>query len=295
MESSRWQSSPSESDGSIPDLPPGLAVTLPGRGETFVRSGGPLDGPPVVLLHGWTVTADLNFSALYAPLADAGFRVVALDHRGHGGGIRSEERFSLEDCADDVAALADVLGLATFVPLGYSMGGTIAQLVWKRHRSRVSGLVLAATARNFRGGTGDRVYFGGIAALGTAWRFAPDTLRTSAIERLRATRTADLPDWAAEQIRAGDPAVYFDAGAALGAFTSHTWIGEVDVPTAVVVTARDTKIPPHRQRKLAAAIPSAVVLEADADHHCVARNPGAVVPQLVEACRRVAPEAHLAA
>ena len=221
---------------------------------------------------------------------------ISLDHRGHGGGIRTEVRFTLDACADDVVALADRLGLNQFVPLGYSMGGTIAQLVWKRHRSRVSGLVLAATARNFRGGTGDRVYFGGIAALGTAWRFAPDQLRTNAIERLRANRTADLPDWAAEQIRAGDPAVYFDAGAALGAFTSHTWIGEVDVPTAVVITTRDSKIPPHRQRKLAAAITRARPLSRPTPTTTAwPAGPRRSFPQLVEACHQVAGRAHRAA
>jgi pimeloyl-ACP methyl ester carboxylesterase len=268
-------------------LPAGRSVHLTGRGDAFVRSCGPEDGPPLLLLHGWTVTADVNFVNLYGPLAAAGYRVIAPDHRGHGRGLPSSGRFSLEECADDIAALADALGLETFVPLGYSMGGVIAQLLWRRHPGRVTGLVLAATARNFRGGPGDRAYFGGIAALGTAWRLAPGPVRTSAIERLRAARTADLPAWAIEQLRASDPAVFFDAGVALGAFTSHEWIGEVDVPTAVVVTARDSKIPASRQRKLAAAIPASVIVEADADHHCVARNPERIVPELVRAAQLV--------
>ena len=60
-------------------------------------------------------------------------------------------RFRLADCADDVAALADVLGIDSMIPVGYSMGGPIAQLLWHRHRSLVSGMVLCATSRNFRG------------------------------------------------------------------------------------------------------------------------------------------------
>jgi len=55
-----------------------------------------------------------------------------MDHRGHGRGIRSAKPFRLADCADDVAALADRLGIETFIPVGYSMGGTVAQLMWRR-------------------------------------------------------------------------------------------------------------------------------------------------------------------
>src|SRR5438132_3426601 len=47
--------------------------------------------------------------------------------RGHGDGIRAGSRFRLEDCADDIAALAEVLGIGRFVAVGYSMGGMVAQ------------------------------------------------------------------------------------------------------------------------------------------------------------------------
>ncbi len=129
-----------------PKLPHGAAMELPGRGTTFVRT---MDGPPgaatVLLLHGWTATADLNWFACYHPLAEH-YRVVALDHRGHGRGIRTKKGFRLEDCADDAMAVCDVLGLEHVIPIGYSMGGPVAQLVWRRHRERVQGLVLCATS-----------------------------------------------------------------------------------------------------------------------------------------------------
>ena len=80
-----------------------------------------------MLLHGWTATADLNWFTCYAPSAEQ-FRVVALDHRGHGRGMRSRKTFRLEDCADDTVAVCDVLGIDSFIPVGYSMGGPIAQL-----------------------------------------------------------------------------------------------------------------------------------------------------------------------
>ncbi len=75
-----------------PPLPRGRDVELPGRGTTFVREvpapRGRRRAPTVVLLHGWTVTADLNFFRCFGPLGTM-YRVVALDQRGHGRGIRA--------------------------------------------------------------------------------------------------------------------------------------------------------------------------------------------------------------
>jgi pimeloyl-ACP methyl ester carboxylesterase len=52
--------------------------------------------------------------------------VVVFDQRWHGQGI-SSPRFLLEDCADDVGALADALGVDTFVPVGFSMRALVVQ------------------------------------------------------------------------------------------------------------------------------------------------------------------------
>jgi 3-oxoadipate enol-lactonase len=124
-------------------------MELPGRGTTFVRHvEGPPGAPTLVLLHGWTATADLNWFTTYHPLGRQ-YRVIAIDHRGHGRGIRSKKAFRLEDCADDAVAVCDVLGIERFVPVGYSMGGPIAQLIWRQHPERVAGLVLCATSGYF--------------------------------------------------------------------------------------------------------------------------------------------------
>ena len=68
-------------------------------------------------------------------------------------------------------------------------------------------------------------------------------------------------------------------------FNAAPWIGEVDVPTSVVVTTGDHLVPPARQRKLAEAIPGARVLEVDGDHDVCVSGPRRFVPALVEACR----------
>jgi pimeloyl-ACP methyl ester carboxylesterase len=147
-------------DGEWPRLPAGRAVELPGRGRTFVRElPGPEGAPVVVLLHGWTATAALNWAPSFASLAGR-FRVIAIDHRGHGRGLRADASFRLEDCADDVAALVGELGIERCIAVGYSMGGPIAQLLWQRHPRLVGGLVLCATSATFNGTARERMLLG---------------------------------------------------------------------------------------------------------------------------------------
>src|ERR1700733_13244874 len=67
------------------EMPPARTLRVPGRGELFLRDTGG-KGPVVMLLHGWMATADLNWAGAYADLARAGYRVLAIDPRGHGRG-----------------------------------------------------------------------------------------------------------------------------------------------------------------------------------------------------------------
>ena len=136
------------------DRPLTRLVELPGRGTTRVwECAGPPGAGTLMLIHGVAGTAELNWGKVFAPLGRH-FRVVAADLRGHGDGIPLRSRFRLEDCADDVAALAGVLNIRRFAAVGYSMGGMVAQLLYRRHASLLSGLVLCSTAANARGSTG---------------------------------------------------------------------------------------------------------------------------------------------
>src|ERR671934_2900088 len=91
------------------ELPRGCLVYVPGVGELFVRDSGG-NGQPLLLLHGWMFSSDLNWFRTYQPLIDAGYRVLALDHRGHGRGLRADAPFTLTACASDAAALIRELG-----------------------------------------------------------------------------------------------------------------------------------------------------------------------------------------
>jgi 3-oxoadipate enol-lactonase len=271
-------------------LPAGRHIELPGRGTTFVREcDGPSRAPTLMLLHGWTANSAVNWFPSYAALSRR-FRVVAIDHRGHGRGIRSTRRFRLEDCADDVAALAEVLGIERMVAVGYSMGGPIAQLLWHRHRSLVEGLVLCATSRNFVGASApERAWLGMATGLSLAARAVPANVRRRVAERVLVGRYEDTPQgqWVKSEVRHNDLRALAEAGRALGAFTSREWIRDVDVPAAVLVTEHDLVVPPIRQRKLAGAIPGATTYTVPAGHDCCVTSPELFVPTLLEACTEV--------
>lgn len=272
-----------------PWVPPGGPVELPGRGTTFARdSGGPPDAPVLVLLHGWAVTADLNWFAAYPDLAQR-YRVVTIDHRGHGRGIRPDGgRVRLSDCADDVVAMLDVLSIEQAVVVGYSMGGAIAQLVWRRHPDRVSGLVLCSTAQHFQGGPISDLWYRSYTPLAqVAYRFSgpADAIVRKRIDRRVAADPRSA--WMRSELERADPAGLLSAMRSVGRIRSNPWIGEVDVPTAVIITTKDRTVPTRNQRKLAKAIPGATTFEIAGPHDSIVTRTDEYLPELLDAVATV--------
>ena len=267
----------------------GRRIDLLGRGATWAHDiAGPAGAPVLLLLHGLAATALLNWSTSFAALA-RGFRVVALDHRGHGRGIRRIGAFKLEDCADDAAALADRLGAERVIPVGYSMGGAVAQLFWRRHPDRTAGLVLCATGSSFGGPRAKRAASALGPLLSLAARVAPQSVWDDMGERmLENVQDPGRRLALKEELATTEPASVIEAAAALARFDSSPWLGEVDVPTAVVLTEQDGHIPPRYQLLMAGAIPGAEVHRVDADHYACVARPDLFVPALFAACRAVA-------
>jgi pimeloyl-ACP methyl ester carboxylesterase len=274
----------------VPWLPPGREVELPGLGTTFVRdTGGPADASAVLLLHGWAVTADLNFFTVYPSLAER-YRVVAVDHRGHGRGLRPPGGIvRLPDLADDAVAVLDALGLDRAVVLGYSMGGAVAQLVWHRHPERVQGLVLASTARHFQGGPISDLWYRSYTPLAHAVHRVPGPADALVRWRVdRRVRGAERGAWMRSELERVSPAALLSSMRSVGRFRSNRWIGAVDVPSAVIVTTQDRTVPARRQRGLAAAIDGAVATEVEGPHDSIVTRADAYVPVLGRAVAHAA-------
>lgn len=279
-----------------PALPLGRTLELPGRGTTFVReASGPAGAPTVMLLHGWSATADLNWHPAFGPLSRR-FRVVAMDHRGHGRGLRSADPFRLADCADDVAAVSEQLGIGRMIVVGYSMGGPVAQLLWRHHPHLVEGLVLCSTGAAFASTPKLRALFslaGGLSA--TRASAAVGSMAGSACGAVsRWTGKRGDAGWGMEQIARHDWQRLIEAGHEIGRYDARSWIGSVRVPTAVVVTNHDEVVPVRQQLDLAARLPGASVRRIDGGHHTCVIDPERFVPTLLDACTDVATRRDLA-
>lgn len=272
----------------MPELPGGEWVDI-GHGRLFVRHVlGPPGAPTLLLLHGWTATADLNWFTSFAALGEH-FRVIAFDHRGHGRtGLRTTRRFRLDDCAADAIAIADALGVDRFIPVGYSMGGAVASLLARDHSSRVSGLVLAATAPRFGKNESERRQLRLLGPLSTAVRGLPMKTAQRVYEDVvwRRTKSRNYEPWVVDEIRSGHPRLVMEAGLELGRYDSEPWLPRISVPTSVVITTNDDLVPPDVQRRLL-SIPGAREFTIDGDHIVCVTKPAAFREVLVDACRHV--------
>ncbi|HEY2317676.1 MAG TPA: alpha/beta fold hydrolase [Solirubrobacteraceae bacterium] len=270
------------------EMLPARTVLVPERGEFFVRdSGETVSGrPTVMLLHGWMVTADLNWHAAYDPLVQAGYRVLAIDHRGHGRGVRAMAPFRLEDCAADAAAVLRALGIARTVVVGYSMGGVIAQLLVRDHPDVVAGVVLSGTCQHFQDPQTRRVWkWMGI--VGVTLGLAPRQAYRAGFRRSGITLDERSAWWLSELMRheARDVA---EAGRELGRFDSRPWLASLRrLPAAMVLTGRDAMVAPVKQRELAQAI-DAAVFEVPLDHLDIADRADIYNPALLDAVSAVA-------
>jgi pimeloyl-ACP methyl ester carboxylesterase len=266
-------------------------LELPGRGRTVVWDApGPPGAPTLLLVHGVTLTSALNWGGVVENLGRR-YRVVLVDQRGHGGGLPCRGGFRLEDCADDLAAVAGQLGIERLIAVGYSMGGLIAQLLWRRHPQLVAGLVLCSTARNMSGALWEQsasLMLPGLLAA-AMWMPAASAMRADLIGTALLDSAYDPTQrrWALSEMRRTSLLDALSAMQAVSTFSSHSWIGSVDVPTAVVVTRHDGVVHPQRQMKLARALPDATVVEVDGGHDVFLHSPDRFGAAVESACAAV--------
>jgi pimeloyl-ACP methyl ester carboxylesterase len=178
----------------------------------------------------------------------------------------------------------------------------VAQLLWRRHRDRVAGLVLCATGGTLVPRRRDRVVFTTAMTaavetlrLGQLSTLLPRALLNTVLQSAKPARPRSLGSWAALEMARHDWRMLLEAGVQLGRFDASDWLGEIDVPTAVVVTTQDRALGPMPQLQLARSIRGATIHAVDDGHVACARESFAA--PLVVACNEVAQRAarrHLA-
>ncbi len=115
--------------------------------DIFYKDWG--DGPPVVLCHGWPLSAD-SWDPQMLFLASNGFRCVAHDRRGHGRSTQTWNGNEMDTYADDLAALIEALDLRDFCIMGFSTGGgEVARYIGRHGTGRVAKAVLISAVPPF--------------------------------------------------------------------------------------------------------------------------------------------------
>jgi pimeloyl-ACP methyl ester carboxylesterase len=222
-------------------------------------------GPPIVLVHGFAASIELNWRlpGIIDALAGAGRRVIAVDCRGHGQSEKPHdpEAYSGTRMADDVIAVMDHLGVDKADLMGYSMGGFLSASLLVRHPERFNSVILS--------GVGDGLLLG-----------AMPRERSEAIARAMEADGAAKPrppgirgdlEEVGRQFRAFAERMGNDL-AALAAMQRTERRGgydparltDVKLPVMVLIGDKDDLVGPAD--KLAAAIPGATLVKVPGDH-----------------------------
>ena len=127
------------------DAPPFSSFHNDGLELAYFDDGDPA-GDPILLIHGFASSASVNwiYPGWLRTLGDAGYRVIAIDNRGHGASAKPHdpEAYHPTSMAGDAAALLTHLGIADAHVMGYSMGARISAFLALEHPERVRSLVL---------------------------------------------------------------------------------------------------------------------------------------------------------
>lgn len=133
----------------------GSLVTTTDDVKLYYKDWGPRDGQVVTFSHGWPLNSD-SWEAQMMFLADAGYRVVAHDRRGHGRSSQPWDGNDMDHYADDLAAVIDALGLADVTLVGFSTGGgEVARYIGRHGTGKIRKAVLVSAVPPLMARTAD--------------------------------------------------------------------------------------------------------------------------------------------
>jgi len=259
-----WQSLPP-----TPQLPRGTIgrhVAVGGARIWYAQWGGRTEAIPVLLLHGGFANSNY-FGKLIPVLVDHGYRVIAMDSRGHGRSTRSDAPYSYHLMAEDVIGLLDTLTIARVRVVGWSDGGIIGLDLALNHPDRLAGLFAFGASADVSAG---KEGFDKSPVFAAYLRRVPEEYRglsptpdqwdsfSAAIDKMWDTQ----PAFTADQLRS------------------------LKVPTVVADGEYDEAIRPEHTRYVASSIPGArLVILPNVSHFAMLQNPQEFAAAVLEFLR----------
>ncbi len=227
---------------------------------------GPENGPVVCMTH--SLASDHGMWAEQVPpLLAAGFRVLRLDMRGHGGSDPLPGDYTMSDLAGDVAIVLDGLSIDRVHFIGLSIGGMLGQAFALEHGNRLASAMWCDTLPATPPGA-------------EVWQQRVDTVR--AANSLRPLADPTIERWLTEAFKARNPIRYKQIRDTIIGITPTGYLGcvgairnfdfvarlpSVKLPVLVVCGSDDAGTPPEGNRRIANLVPGARYEEiADARH-----------------------------
>ncbi|MFC8867935.1 alpha/beta fold hydrolase [Streptomyces sp. NPDC057148] len=241
------------------------------------RFDGPEDAP--VLILGPSLGTTWHMWDRQVPELAQQWRVFRFDLPGHGG-APAHPAGSVADLTSRLLATLDGLGVQRFGYAGCALGGAVGVELALRHPERLASLALIAASPRF--GTADEFRQRGVIVrtngLDPIARSSPERWFTGGF----AAAQPAITEWAVQMVRTTDPGCYIAACEALAAFDVRGELGQVGVPTLVLVGSDDQVTGPAEARTLVAGIPDArLAVVPGASHLVPVEQPGAVTDLLV--------------
>ena len=216
---------------------------------------GPENGPVVCMTHSLASDGGM-WAEQVPPLLAAGFQVLRLDMRGHGGSDPLPGDYTMSDLAGDVAVVLDGLSIQRVHFIGLSIGGMLGQAFALEHGNRLLSAMWCDTLPATPGGSPE------------TWQQRVDTVRSA--NSLRPLADATIERWLTEAFKARNPgrykqirdtiigitpAGYLGCVAAIRNFDFVARLPSVKLPVLVVCGADDAGTPAAENRRLAGLVP----------------------------------------
>jgi len=231
-----------------------MRMSIQGRAIAYDDIGTE-NAPVICMTHSLSSDSGM-WAEQMPPLIAAGFRVVRIDMRGHGGSDPVPGNYTMAELADDVALVLDALAIAKVHYIGLSIGGMLGQGFAIRHPARILSAMWCDTLPQTQAG-GAQVWeerMAAVRAAGTLEKMADTTLErwfTDAFKPRRPGRWKQMRDTVATTTPAG----YLGCSAAISNYDWTPDLPKLKLPVLVVCGDQDPGTPPEGNKRIAALVP----------------------------------------